>query len=622
MPNINIPSINGYGHLIRTSSSSYIAIDNLNNIFVAVKYDSSWVAVYKISSPFNAYTEYFRVNLGLVNELGIAAQDGNVYIISRNSEVLSCHSFVNGTLKSIDVPQSVAPRRVSIAISGGYLYTASQESNANSYRITGSKYKIVDGDVDSTVLSKITYGTSSFNGGSGMLVPYKGGVIIGGSGGSSKATIFSNVVGDMTKKNAFGFVETTINNAFGPVVPSPLKEGNDEKLILLCGTAAGGSSPMTLKKSIDDTLNNIVDIHTSFSTSTTGTTHLDSNPGTFVTTDKIGNIYVASNEYDGALGISAIYIKKITPSGSVQTLFEKTKNDIDNYLDFIYIPNTTDIAMGSFIFNHYYEKTKISSVYGDILIPKILPTPSDIGSSDDRTSLLKYTLSNYPTNTIVVEKINGVVVGTKTIVNDTEYTVSATLAQWNAVKFGKYKDTLGNKNVVTLEVSTGEVYTYPFTKTLPTTAKTNDVLVAVDDMSNTAMASHKKKLVDAIGNKATVGGTGTLEDIAKAIESISVESLGGKRIATGTFKTNSSAEASVRGISFKPKGIIYRSPDSVASGVSFEKDFYEDLLSYRPIEFGENNSGSRGTNIVNFVDGGFDIKTAVTAQNYNYMVFD
>lgn len=157
-------------------------------------------------------------------------------------------------------------------------------------------------------------------------------------------------------------------------------------------------------------------------------------------------------------------------------------------------------------------------------------TPSDstdLGSVTDNTSILKYTPMDYRVGTTVIEKINGVVVGTKKIVNGTEYIVSATTAQWNAVKFGKYKDTLGNKNVVTLEVSTGEVYTYPFTKTLPTTAKTNDVLGAVNDMANTAMPNHKKKLVDAIGNKATVGGTGTLEDIAKAIQGISLQSLGG-----------------------------------------------------------------------------------------------
>lgn len=187
-------------------------------------------------------------------------------------------------------------------------------------------------------------------------------------------------------------------------------------------------------------------------------------------------------------------------------------------------------------------------------------TPSDstdLGSVTDNTSILKYTPTAYPASTTVTEKINGVVVGTKTIVNDTEYTVSATTAQWNAVKYGKYIDTLGNKNVVTLEVSIGEVYTYPFTKVLTSTAKTNDVLVAVNDMSNTAMASHKKKLVDAIGNKATIGGTGTLEDIAKAIDGINVESLGGRKMAKGTTVNYSGTNPfTITGLGFVPRTVI------------------------------------------------------------------
>lgn len=246
-------------------------------------------------------------------------------------------------------------------------------------------------------------------------------------------------------------------------------------------------------------------------------------------------------------------------------------------------------------------------------------TPSngtDLGSVTDNTSILKYTPTYYPVGTTVTEKINGVVVGTKTIVNDTEYTVSATLAQWNAVKYGKYKDTLGNKNVVTLEVSTGEVYTYPFTKTLPTTAKTNDVLVAVNDMSNTAMASHKKKLVDAIGNKATVGGAGTLEDIAKAIESMS-----DAKMASGSFTTDSSYKSSVRGLWFEPKGIVYSSPTTANRGVYFKKDFSQVVNFYQPIALGRNSSGSNGDTIMQTFADGFDITIVGYTGLCNYVVF-
>jgi len=265
----------------------------------------------------------------------------------------------------------------------------------------------------------------------------------------------------------------------------------------------------------------------------------------------------------------------------------------------------------------------------EIIWPYLTPSDrTDLGSVTDNTSILKYTPTAYPAGTTVTEKINGIVVGTKTIINDTEYTVSATVTQWNAVKYGKYKDTLGNKNVVTLEVSTGEIYTYPFTKTLPTTAKTNDVLVAVNDMSNTAMPSHKKKLVDAIGNKATIGGTGTLEDIAKAIESISVESMGGMKTAKGTFTTSmdNKPKVSVRGLAFKPKGILYKTPTGTPCGVYFIKEFYDGNLFRGDMTFDRISSGatSFGTSYFTPVDGGFDAMVGSYTERgtiYDYIVF-
>lgn len=258
-------------------------------------------------------------------------------------------------------------------------------------------------------------------------------------------------------------------------------------------------------------------------------------------------------------------------------------------------------------------------------------TPSDkteLGNISDRTLILKYTPKVYAIGTTVTEKINGVVVGTKTIINDTEYTVSATAEQWDTVKYGKYKDTLGNKNVVILEVSNGEIYTYPFTKTLPTTAKTNDVLVAVNDMANTAMASHKKNLVDAIGNKATIGGTGTLEDIAKAIESISVESMGGMKTAKGTFTTSMDdiPKVSVRGLAFKPKGILYKTPTGNPCGVYFIKEFYDGNIFRGDMTFDRISSGatSVGTSYFTPVDGGFDAMIGSYTERgtiYDYVVF-
>lgn len=251
----------------------------------------------------------------------------------------------------------------------------------------------------------------------------------------------------------------------------------------------------------------------------------------------------------------------------------------------------------------------------------------------DSSLILKYVPSNFPSNTTVTEKVNGVVVGTKSVVNGSEYKVSATPSQWDTVKYGGYRDVLGTRNVVTLEMSTGQIFTYPISKTLPPNAKTEDVLVAVNDMSNIAMPSHKKNLVDAIGNKATVGGTGTLEDIAKAIESISVESMGGAKFAMGVtpgiqsplpnMSTGlNSYKVSVSGLSFTPDLVILTKTYSGTSDrypVIYRRklgilDTYNNLVTY-----------SSSTNVVRAkipeVENGFEMPIPTWDNEWRWVAF-
>ena len=253
---------------------------------------------------------------------------------------------------------------------------------------------------------------------------------------------------------------------------------------------------------------------------------------------------------------------------------------------------------------------------------------TDLGVITSGSSLLTYTIQNLVIATTVTERVNGITVGTKSVVNGTQYTVSVSDSQWESIKYGKYRNVVGDKNEITLEFSSGEIYTYPFTKALPPNAKTEEVVKAVNDMSNTAMPSHKKKLVDAIGNKATVGGTGTLEDIAKAIESISVESMGGMKTAKGTFTTSMDdrPKVSVRGLAFKPKGILYKSSTGTPCGVYFIKEFYDGKLFSVNMSFDRISSGaiSFGTSSFTPVDGGFDAMVgSYTERNtiYDYVVF-
>lgn len=604
-----------------TVARNRACVDSEGVVYIAVFNETSQkIVVYTIKKPFTTYTKLFEVtSVSFADEVAITAHNGNVYGVYRNSDVLTGFYFANGVVGSFYAYSGDQPRFSSIAVSGGYVYTASQDKKSGSLwrNLIGSKVKInIDG---LGTAEKIVYGPSLVSAGISYLVPIKGGVAIGSANSYKEGIIISNAVGDLSTANANGFATTVIPDAKYEVIPALMMEGTNERLVMLYKTVESYSGRFKIKKSNNDLLSSFADMHTHFGTGNTYYSYTNYNY-VGISSDLLGNIYITAN--DRTTGITT-YLKKISPNGEITTILEEVKTNPDSsYSYYISLFETAKMITPEPLYAVRADNRASSiSLYGNIQLPELTPMPKDLGNINDRTVILRYTLSNYPVGTTVTEKINGVTVGTKTIISGTEYTVSATLAQWDAVKYGRYKDTLGGKNVVTLEVSTGEVYTYPFTKTLPTTAKTNDVLVAVNDMSNTAMASHKKRLVDAIGNKATVGGTGTLEDITKAIESISVENMSGMKIATGTFKTDSSATASVRGISFKPKGIVYQSPSYVAGGVYFIKDFHGDVVFSRSVDFGMNNSGSSGTNIFTPLDNGFDIKTASTVETYSYVVF-
>lgn len=536
-----------------------VCVDSEGVVYIAVfNKTSRKIVVYTIKKPFTTYTKLFEVtSVSFADEVTITAHNGNVYGVYRNSDVLNGFYFANGVVGSFYAYSGDVPRYVSIAVSGGYVYTASQDKKSGSLwrNLIGSKVKInIDG---LGTAEKIVYGASLVNAGISYLVPIKGGVAIGSANSYKEGIIISNAVGDLSTANANGFATTVIPNAKYEVIPTLMMEGTNERLVMLYKTVESYSGSFKIKKSYNDSLSYFVDMHTHFETGRTYYSYVNHNY-VGISSDLLGNIYITAN--DRTTGIKT-YLKKISPNGEITTILEDVNTNPDNsYSYYISLFETAKMITPEPLYAVRADNSASSiSLYGNIQLPELTPMPKDLGNINDRTVILRYTLSNYPVGTTVTEKINGVTVGTKTIISGTEYTVLATLAQWDAVKYGRYKDTLGGKNVVTLEVSTGEVYTYPFTKMLPTTAKINDVLVAVNDMSNTAMASHKKKLVDAIGSKATVGGTGTLEDIAKAIESINVESLGGRKMAKGTVKHSGANPFTVSGLGFVPRTVIAHS---------------------------------------------------------------
>lgn len=215
---------------------------------------------------------------------------------------------------------------------------------------------------------------------------------------------------------------------------------------------------------------------------------------------------------------------------------------------------------------------------------------TNLGVFSTPNEALRYTVVTDAVGITVTEKFNGVPIDTKTVSNEGSYTVNIPNSLWDTAKYGAFRDNSGSMNIVSLEVSTGQVYTYPISKVLPPNAKTEEVVKAVNDMSNTAMPSHKKNLVDAIGDKATVGGTGTLGDIVKAIQGINLQSLGGvprsvqsisRGSATMSFPDENGATTSEKfiaintsALSFKPNIIVVKATHASLPTIWMDEGVY------------------------------------------------
>ena len=234
-----------------------------------------------------------------------------------------------------------------------------------------------------------------------------------------------------------------------------------------------------------------------------------------VTGGKVYDIHITSGAKGKVFVTYAYYTASNTPPHKMRLLVydgvNTTTSDLSTSSNYIYsnIASRDDIAITRL---PMVEQVGTSIVYsGDFYTPSITPKSKGLGSISSPTSLLTYSIKG-PSGSgesTVIERINGVVIATKKVVDGGSYSVSVPKEQWLNTKFGKYSSAQGVENAITLEwVELKSTYTYPFVKTLPNESKTSDVLLAVDDMVNVAMPSHKKRLVDAIGDKATVGGTG------------------------------------------------------------------------------------------------------------------
>lgn len=167
---------------------------------------------------------------------------------------------------------------------------------------------------------------------------------------------------------------------------------------------------------------------------------------------------------------------------------------------------------------------------GSWSVETISPTVGERGKILNRQNILTYNITSDSTIGTVTEKINGVVVGTKTLTSGQNTTVNITQSQWDAIPYGKYRNNSAGRNTIEI-VTANNTFIYTFEKWFDNTLDVISVTKAVKDSRDYYLPSAKKILSDAINSK---GGSTTPTD---SIESMaeSVVSGGSKRSAEGTI---------------------------------------------------------------------------------------
>lgn len=251
----------------------------------------------------------------------------------------------------------------------------------------------------------------------------------------------------------------------------------------------------------------------------------------------------------------------------------------------------------------------------------------NLGSSSSGENMATITVRYPETGYSVSVKVNGMLVNTYSNLKDNDKIVVSIPADiWGEIPYGKFTNSTGGRNTISIEPTTGEKIEHVFTKVLPTNATLSDSMSALDYAVNTSTPANKKLLVDAIGNRAVVGGTKSLEDIAKAVDSINLESLNGVRVARGTTTIPSSGKLTISGLNFKPQLLVYISTRKNSLGyravavVGRDVDYAGD--PYARVSFQEHSNGTYKPPSV-FTDTSITIEGAssVSGETINYIVY-
>lgn len=254
-----------------------------------------------------------------------------------------------------------------------------------------------------------------------------------------------------------------------------------------------------------------------------------------ITANKNNEIFIVAEKYnyDGIIKI------KITNGvwGAVQTVLSDNGTTSNNNFPSTLYDLSVNFTEPLFI----YKNNRASKVgfYGTWTVTNISVPQGSIGKKSDKNNILSYNITTDGEMGTITEKVNGVVVGTKTLANGESTTVSITQDQWDAIKYGKYADAKARLNTLTIEMGSDK-WTYTFDKRLGDNDELPKFVMALEDEANVYIPSIKRMITDKFGGN-------TSDSFEKIIAGIIPE-----KKASGVMPNASDVNASVRGLAFRP----------------------------------------------------------------------
>lgn len=431
-----------------------VRLDN-GNQFVAVK-DGAFVRLYWTVDNWNTKQEWVSASYSSIQDVAIQTDGENVFMIyAGNNNAIRYHIFdSNGvsmygtSTKGLSTESATGNVSLAINEAGTELHAAWSSKNAtypNSFNIRYAKGTInADGSVTWGSVEQLTTASdTTIN----MNNPT---ITIDSSGYYHIIFTFNhsvtNALIDVSKRHT----TKGYNNAFLP---------NNALIYNGASYTQGSPSAIFVPKSINGLANGRIWVawhgKDAIDTSTDHirTSYSDDGGATWSSAQKLTSGSVSHLEPSITANKNSIFIlcSALNGSNSYGTK-QLTFNGVSwSAKDVIVGGSSLNRSRATSMFDHTFSLKFTSPLfiyrdnvnnkvgfYGTWLISEISVPQGSIGKILDKNNLLTYSITSDGEMGEVIEKVNGVIVGTKTAVSGESLTVGLSQEQWDAVKFGRY----------------------------------------------------------------------------------------------------------------------------------------------------------------------------------------